>query len=138
MLFTHSGLSGPAVIDMSLFLGEYLVRNNSNTDSYISKNISLEVDINLDETAQRVVDFFNLHPQKTNISLSLQNFRGWKQAMVTAGGVSFRQIQSDFESTLVPGLYFIGEVLDIAGRSGGYNLQFCWSSGYVAAQNINN
>lgn len=59
----------------------------------------------------------------------------WPNAQVTAGGVDVKDINSrTLESKLVPGLYFAGEVLDIDGDCGGFNLQWAWSSGYVAGQ----
>ena len=59
----------------------------------------------------------------------------WQSAQVTAGGVDVRDInQKTMESRLVPGLYFAGEVMDIDGACGGYNLQWAWSSGFVAGE----
>jgi len=57
-------------------------------------------------------------------------------AQVTVGGVDVKDInQKTMESKLVPGLFLAGEVLDIDGDCGGYNLQWAWSSGYVAGVN---
>lgn len=57
----------------------------------------------------------------------------WNNAQVTAGGADVREVDSDtFESRLCRGLYLVGEVLDIDGDCGGYNLQWAWSSGYIA------
>ncbi len=57
----------------------------------------------------------------------------WRDAQVTAGGVSTKEVDDrTLESKLIPGLYFAGEVLDIHGDSGGYNLAWAWASGYVA------
>lgn len=57
----------------------------------------------------------------------------WQSAQVTAGGVDVRDInQKTMESKLVPGLFFAGEVMDIDGACGGFNLQWAWSSGFVA------
>ena len=57
----------------------------------------------------------------------------FEQAQVCAGGVSTAEIENEtLMSKLVPGLYFAGEVIDIDGICGGYNLQWAWSSGYVA------
>jgi predicted flavoprotein YhiN len=56
----------------------------------------------------------------------------FEQAQVTAGGVDVTQVNTDMESKLVPGLYFAGEILDVDGACGGYNLQWAWSSGYLA------
>lgn len=61
----------------------------------------------------------------------------WSNAQLTCGGVDVSQVNPDtMESRLVPGLYFAGEVLDIDGDCGGYNLQWAWSSGYVAGKAI--
>jgi predicted Rossmann fold flavoprotein len=63
---------------------------------------------------------------------------GYEMAMVTSGGVSLTEVSSkSMESKLVPGLYFIGEVLDIDGDTGGYNLQAAFSTAYLASQSIN-
>lgn len=60
----------------------------------------------------------------------------WSDAQVTAGGVDVRDIDpGTMESRLVPGLYFAGEIIDIDGDCGGFNLQWAWSSGYVAGMN---
>ncbi len=63
--------------------------------------------------------------------------RPWKEAMVAAGGVKTREINyNTFESLLCPGLYITGELLDVDGKSGGFNLHFAWASGFTAAQAI--
>ncbi len=60
---------------------------------------------------------------------------GWTGAQATAGGIDVKEInQKTLESKRVPGLYFAGEVVDIDGDCGGYNLQWAWSSGYVAGE----
>jgi len=57
----------------------------------------------------------------------------WPQAQVTAGGIDLRDVDpAGLESRLVPGLHFCGEILDVDGDCGGFNLQWAWSSGYVA------
>jgi len=68
---------------------------------------------------------------------SIQEVLSWNAAQFTAGGVDTKQIDSQtMESKLMPGLFFCGEVVDIDGQSGGYNLQWAWSSGYVAGNSI--
>ncbi len=63
----------------------------------------------------------------------------WKDAQVTAGGVSTADVNDQtLESKIVPGLFFAGEVLDIHGDSGGYNLAWAWASGYVAGMHAAN
>ena len=59
--------------------------------------------------------------------------RGYDEAVITQGGVSVKQVNpSTMESKLVRGLYFAGEVLDLDGLTGGFNLQIAWSTGYLA------
>ena len=63
--------------------------------------------------------------------------RPWNEAMAATGGVNVREINyNTFESNLCPGLYITGELLDVDGKSGGFNLQFAWASGITAAQHI--
>lgn len=62
--------------------------------------------------------------------------QSWMTSQVTAGGVDVRQVdRCTLESRIFPGLFFAGEVLDIDGDCGGYNLQWAWSSGYIAGLN---
>ncbi|MEK6280073.1 MAG: NAD(P)/FAD-dependent oxidoreductase [Acidobacteriota bacterium] len=62
---------------------------------------------------------------------------GYKKAEVTAGGVSTSELYSHtMEAKKVPGLYFIGEVVDVTGHLGGYNFQWAWASGYAAGQDV--
>ncbi|MBM7855523.1 putative Rossmann fold flavoprotein [Desulfohalotomaculum tongense] len=68
--------------------------------------------------------------------LKVTGTKGWTSAQVTAGGVSVKEINpKTMQSKLVPGLFFAGEVVDIDGDCGGFNLQWAWSSGYVAGEN---
>ncbi len=62
---------------------------------------------------------------------------GYRTAEVTVGGIDTKTLSSQtFECNTVPGLYFIGEVLDVTGHLGGFNFQWAWSSGYVAGQYV--
>lgn len=62
---------------------------------------------------------------------------GFDKAMVTSGGISLKEVStSNLQSKKHPGLYFIGEILDVDGDTGGYNIQFAFSTGYAAAQHI--
>lgn len=78
------------------------------------------------------------------IAIQLQNFEvkpsgteGYRTAEVTLGGVDTTQVSSKtMESKQQPGLYFVGEVLDVTGHLGGYNFQWAWSSAYAAAQYV--
>lgn len=74
-----------------------------------------------------------------NIFDKLQNFefditatRSWNEAEFTAGGVDLNEVKETLESKLVENLYFAGEILDVDGDVGGYNLSWAWSSGFIA------
>jgi predicted Rossmann fold flavoprotein len=70
-----------------------------------------------------------------NLRFSISGNRSFKEAVITAGGVSTGEIQSkSMESKLVTGLYFAGEVIDLDANTGGYNLQIAWSTGWLAGQ----
>ncbi len=65
----------------------------------------------------------------------IKGLRPFKEAQVTAGGVDCRQVfPESLMSKKAPGLFFCGEIMDVDGDSGGYNLQWCWSSGQVAGK----
>jgi hypothetical protein len=71
------------------------------------------------------------------MELTLTGLRDYKEAIITKGGVSVREIDpSTMESKKVPGLYFIGEVLDLDAVTGGFNLQIAWSTAAAAARNM--
>jgi predicted Rossmann fold flavoprotein len=82
--------------------------------------------------------------EKENILNNLKNWsfkvtdtNGFKNSQVTAGGINTLEINSNtLESNLLPGLYFAGEILDVDGDCGGFNLQWAWSSAAVAVKNI--
>jgi predicted flavoprotein YhiN len=68
--------------------------------------------------------------------LSSTGVKSWMYSQVTAGGVDVSEVNPrTMESKLAGGVYFAGEVLDVDGDCGGYNLQWAWSSGYVAGTN---
>lgn len=70
-----------------------------------------------------------------NWELRIQGTKGFENAQVSAGGVAFEGVTEGLESRKVPGVFFAGELLDVDGKCGGYNLQWAWSSGYVAGKN---
>jgi predicted flavoprotein YhiN len=76
------------------------------------------------EEAERGLHHFTFGPAGTE---------GFGKAEVTAGGVDTRELSAQtMESKKVPGLYFVGEVVDVTGHLGGYNFQWAWASGYSA------
>ena len=165
LLFTHRGLSGPAVLQISSFWREgqpvrinlapgvdlptlllrakasskKLVANELATlvpsrlaDAWASRDpswrkpVSDATDKSLTALAERLADW-QLTPNGTE---------GYKKAEVTLGGVDTRDLSSQTMESKQPGLYFIGEVVDVTGWLGGYNFQWAWSSGWVAGQVI--
>lgn len=83
------------------------------------------------EERHRIID------QMKDFRLTLTGLRDYKEAIITQGGISVREINpSTMESRKVSGLYFAGEVLDLDGVTGGFNLQIAWSTGYLAGISI--
>lgn len=71
----------------------------------------------------------------TGYRLKVVDTLGWKEAQTTVGGVSLNEVNpKTMESFIIPGCYFAGEILDVDGNCGGYNLQWAWSSGYLAGK----
>ena len=69
--------------------------------------------------------------------LTLTGLRDYKEAIITQGGISVKEVNpSTMESRLLPGLYLAGELLDVDGVTGGFNLQIAWSTGYLAGSSI--
>jgi hypothetical protein len=172
LLFTHSGLSGPGVLDLSRFIlpGDVLkVSFFPGRDQETVKN-ELAAAITASGTrqvktalgglplperfAKRLPGLAGVAPELTCSHLSKQarheiirlltafpfpvlRLGGFGEAMVTRGGVALSEINpKTMESRIVPGLFCVGEVLDIDGDSGGYNLQAAFSTGMLAARRI--
>ena len=72
-----------------------------------------------------------------NLTIKLLRFRSINEAIITSGGISVDEINpKTMESKLVPGLFFVGEVLDVDAYTGGFNLQIAWSSGYACGESL--
>lgn len=97
----------------------------------------------LEMETQKVSQLSGAQMKEIVFELAAKNFvisglAGFKEAMATTGGISLSEISTKtMESKTYPGLYFIGEVLDVDGDTGGYNLQFAYSSALAAAEHIN-
>ena len=79
----------------------------------------------------------DLADRLSGFPMIVEELGGFDSAMVTRGGVNLSEVNSKtMESKLVPGLYFVGEVLDVDGDTGGYNLQAAFSTGFLAARSI--
>ena len=68
-------------------------------------------------------------------TVSVKGVNSFEQAQVCCGGVDFTELNERLESIYQPGLYMCGEMVDIDGKCGGYNLQWAWTSGYIAGIN---
>jgi predicted Rossmann fold flavoprotein len=73
-----------------------------------------------------------------NIPLHVQGLLGAEKAIVSSGGVDLREVNfKTMQSRIIPNLYLVGDVLNINRPSGGYSLQLCWTTGYVAGGSVN-
>ena len=166
VLFTHKGISGPKVYEISSlrarekfpyklhfdFIGEIDLQTelNSNPHKSIKNLLSEHIPKSF---AEFVLTELKINPDtkshtidgktRDKILNKLQNFEVNVTGtfpdgeVVTAGGVDLNEINSkNMQSKLVPHVYFCGEVMDIDGFCGGFNLQNCWSTGYLTAQGI--
>ncbi len=164
ILFTHRGLSGPAILQISNYwkpsepvsidlLPETNVRKVIEANRHRSQK-----DVNLlgELLPQRFVEHFAAShlpnkplnrltdPEIDRIADAVHNWNvdfieteGYGRAEVTLGGVSTKELSSQtMESKKVPGLYFIGEVVDVTGWLGGYNFQWAWASGFAAGTSV--
>jgi predicted Rossmann fold flavoprotein len=162
ILITHRGLSGPAILQISSYwrptepISINLLPDEDIFD-ILKRSQSSEIELaNL--LARRLPRSFALawcelyvdsRPLKQYDTRELQGIaekihhmqlwprgtEGFKKAEVTVGGVATTELSSQtMEARRVPGLYFIGEVVDVTGQLGGYNFQWAWASGYAAGQ----
>jgi len=161
MLFTHRGLSGPAILQISSYWERSTsltidlapghevtapVRNGSRRDVAALKSALRAV------LPQRLADrWLELHPPAgwsnpalADLERQVHNWRvlpettdGYEKAEVTAGGVDTNELSAKtMENRKVPGVYFIGEVVDVTGHLGGFNFQWAWASGFCAGQSV--
>lgn len=176
ILFTHFGISGPVVLNLSQSIGEFLEKGQ------VELALDLKPDLNFQELDKIIQsDFFknspkhlknylsDLFPQRlaslivelsgidpmrnTNeikreerqglvkllksLKMTVLSLQGFETAIITSGGVSLKEIEAKtMKSKLIENLYFAGEIINLHGPSGGYNLQLCWSTGHLAGQII--
>jgi predicted Rossmann fold flavoprotein len=164
LLFTHRGLSGPAILQISSFWQpgdvveinllpdrdalEWLQDQQATRPNSELKTVLGEV-FTKKMAALLAEHWFASKPMKQYTAAGLRDIsdklgawqlvpagtEGYRTAEVTLGGVDTREVSpKTFESLRSPGLYFIGEVLDVTGHLGGYNFQWAWASGHAAAQ----
>lgn len=163
-LFTHRGLSGPAILQISSYWnpGNKIAINLLPSQNIIEQ-IQLQRSSNKllsnflsnyfsQKLAHCLCDLLRFDPPLSQLSKAqlsaieqlIHHFQicpsgseGYKKAEVTRGGVDTNELNSkDLQSKHIAGLYFIGEVVDVTGWLGGYNFQWAWSSAYAAASNF--
>jgi len=140
MLFTHFGISWPIVHNLSNAIWEYLNSlklDENDFEKYIIDNLSLKLTFDLENTPKRLIKFFELKEDNLEINIELQNWRSWKEAKATWGWIDTDELDNHMQSKKYNWLYFIWEVVDVTWKTGWFNLQWAWSSAYVASENIN-
>ena len=166
LVFTHRGVSGPSILQISSYwkegkpisinllpsvnFYEILTKKRLNSaktnisnilSEYLPKNLAIAIcdKLNIKKKISETSnnDFRKLTNFVHNWSIVPDGTEGYKTAEVTIGGVSTNEISSTtMECKKHSGLYFIGEVLDVTGHLGGHNFQWAWSSGFVAGQHV--
>jgi predicted Rossmann fold flavoprotein len=166
LLFTHRGLSGPAILQISSYwrAGEDIVIDMAPAADVLALLKQLRRDHPRQELATALAGFFPKRLAQTvadaiggparladfsdkllsSVAAAVKAWRvrpngteGYRTAEVTLGGVDTAELSSKtFEAKSVPGLYFIGEVVDVTGHLGGFNFQWAWSSGHAAGRHV--
>ena len=165
LLFTHKGLSGPAVLQISSFwhdnmpirlnlapnvdLNDQLLKAKSTSRKLVANELAALLPTRLadawaaqDPGLQRPVNEASdkalnaLADKLSRWEITPTGSEGYKKAEVTAGGVDTRELSSQTMESRQRGLYFIGEVVDVTGWLGGYNFQWAWASGYACAHGL--
>jgi predicted Rossmann fold flavoprotein len=165
LLFTHRGLSGPAVLQISSFwregqpvrinlapgtdLAATLLQAKNQSRKLIANELAALVPARLadawvgsEPALQRAISdapdkaLHTLANRLADWQLVPTGTEGYKKAEVTIGGVDTRDLSSQTMESRQAGLYFIGEVVDVTGWLGGYNFQWAWASAFACAQAI--
>jgi predicted Rossmann fold flavoprotein len=164
ILFTHRGMSGPAMLQISSYwnagdtitidlapnhsawdyLKEEKQRNNrQELHTLLARLLPKRLAARLSEDQRATQKLAELPDrQLKTLAEAIHHWRiipdgteGYRTAEVTVGGIDTNALSSKtFEAKAVPGLYFIGEVVDVTGHLGGFNFQWAWSSGHAAGQ----
>lgn len=176
LLFTHFGISGPMVLNMSKDIGELLkygevslmldlfpAKDNGKLKNELQNILVLESNKKLKNVLAQLIpsalvepvltlsgidgETFNhsvssedrllLVKQMKEIPLHVEGLLGKDKAVVTSGGVVLTEVDfKTMQSRIIPNLYLVGDVLNIDRPSGGYSLQLCWTTGYVAGSHV--
>jgi len=174
LLFTHFGISGPIVLDLSGKIGELLEKGEvklildlkpaldfrildkrlqSDFSKYSQKLFKNSLsDLLPQKLIPIIIELSGINPSKKvneitreerhrlvkllkGLEMRVSSLLGFETAIVTSGGVSLKEIDSKtMKSKLIENLFFAGEIINLHGPTGGYNLQLCWSTGYLAGK----
>ncbi|MDP3052631.1 MAG: NAD(P)/FAD-dependent oxidoreductase [bacterium] len=174
ILFTHFGISGPAVLNISAKVGELLEKDGvkicldlfpaltqeellkkleETSKRYPKKNIKNTLsDFVPEKLAEVLLDITGVNKNKIasnisrperaiivktlkNLEVAAESILGFDEAKVTRGGVFLEEIDhKTMKSKIINNLFFAGEIIDVDGKTGGFNLQMCWSTGYIAGK----
>ncbi len=180
ILFTHEGLSGPTIINMSKMIGELLEGTEYEGENKVKVAIDFFPGIGLDVMHQNVLNVFEQNPKKKlknlvfkevpekvylkmislmsmdsdwfanevrraerfaivetfkKFELTVDRLLGYDKAIISSGGVDLNELDfKEMKSKLYDNLFLIGDILDFDRPSGGYSLQLCWTTGYVAGK----
>jgi len=175
IIFTHFGLSGPAILNISQKVGDLLEKGKATIvlDLNPDKNLQ-EIDIilqnyflqNTNKTLKNclanllppklipaILELSNVNPSKKvneitkeerlklvkvlkKFEMTPTGFLSFNEAMITLGGISLKEIDAKtMRSKIIKNLFFAGEIINLHGPTGGYNLQQCWSTGNLAGKN---
>jgi len=174
IIFTHFGISGPAILNISGLVGDLLEKGEVKMSIDFFPLLNQEellggledvLKENISKTTKNILSIFvpermaecllsvaGIDKNKTANNMSklersalvkiLKNFEitpesvlGFDLAMVTRGGVSLKEIDhKTMKSKIINNLFFAGEIIDVDGKTGGFNLQACWSTGYLAGK----
>jgi predicted Rossmann fold flavoprotein len=175
VLFTHFGLSGPTILNMSKDIGELLKYGgvtlsldllpkldhgqlNAKLQEIFATNDKKKFKNSLDDLipkalVETIVELSLIDPEMQcnsitreerlnlitllkGIPINVQKLLGTDKAIITSGGVALEEVDfKTMRSRLFPNLYFVGDILNIDRPSGGYSLQLCWTTGFVAGNN---
>ncbi len=175
ILFTHDGLSGPTILNMSKNIGDLLAKKNE-----VKVSIDFFPGVGLDVMHANVLKLFEANPKKKiknlafkevpekiylkildiigmdgewfanevkrpermaivemfkKFELTVDSLLGYDKAIVSSGGVDLSEVDfKEMKSKLYDNLFLVGDILDFDRNSGGYSLQLCWTSGYIAGK----
>jgi predicted Rossmann fold flavoprotein len=176
LLFTHFGLSGPTILNMSRDIGEYLKYGpvditldlfpgvdlgainksftelfHSNSNKHVKNILGNSIPVKLVDHILEVSAIKAETPCHSitrdqrialitvvkSLTMRVSGLMGTDKAIITSGGIPLSEITTKtMESKIVPGVYIIGDLIDIDRPSGGYSLQLCWTTGFVAGSAV--